>query len=52
MRGRKLHESPPPHFLRQYRTILIAQMRRQIFRQTNQIEAGNSGSIANEICAV
>ena len=38
--------------LRQHRTILIAQMRCQIFRQTNQIDAGNSGPIAKEICAV
>jgi hypothetical protein len=30
----------------------MAQLRRQKFRQTNQIEEGNSGSIANEICAV
>ena len=37
---------------RQYRTILMVQLHRQKFRQTNQIEAGNSGSIANEICAV
>lgn len=28
--------------LRQHRIILIAQIRRQIFRQTNQIDAGNS----------
>ena len=27
-------------YLRQYRTILIAQMRRQIFRQTNPKDAG------------
>ena len=27
-------------FLRQHRTILIVQMRRQIFRQTNQKDAG------------
>ena len=39
-------------FFRQYRTILMAQLRRQKFRQTNQIEAGNSRSIANEICEV
>ena len=43
--------------LRQYRTILMAQIAnffkiRQKFRQTNQIEAGNSRSIANEICEV
>ena len=40
------------HFLRQHRTILTAQICRQIFRQTNQIDAGNSGSIDKEICAV
>lgn len=38
--------------LRQYRTILIAQMRRRMFRQITQIEAGNRGSASNEICAV
>ena len=38
--------------LRQHRTILTAQICCQIFRQTNQIDAGNSGSIAKEICAV
>ena len=38
--------------LRKYRTIRMAQLRRQKIRQTNQIEAGNSRPIANEICAV
>ena len=38
--------------LRQYRIILMVQLRRQKFRQTNQIYAGNSGSIGKEICAV
>ena len=38
--------------MRQYRTVLIAQIRRQFFRQTNNIDAGNSESIAKEICAV
>ncbi len=37
---------------KQHRTILTAQICHQIFRQTNQIDAGNSGSIAKEICAV
>ena len=41
-----------PKKLRQHRTILTAQICRQIFRQTNQIDAGNSGSIDKEICAV
>ena len=40
------------YYLRQHRTILTAQICRQIFRQTNQIDAGNSGSIDKEICAV
>ena len=43
---------PRPGKLRQHRTILTAQICRQIFRQTNQIDAGNSGSIVKEICAV
>ena len=34
--------------LRQCRTIPIVQMRRQIFRQTNQIDAGNSVSITKD----
>ena len=38
--------------IRQYRTVLIAQIRRQFFRQTNNIDVGNSGSIAKEICEV
>jgi len=38
--------------IRQYLTVLIAQIRRQFFRQTNNIDVGNSGSIAKEICEV
>ncbi len=38
--------------LRQHRTILMVQLRRQKFRQTNQIFEGNSRSIGKEICEV
>jgi hypothetical protein len=38
--------------LRQYRWVLMVQLRRRKFRQTNQIDAGNSGSVGKEICAV
>ena len=37
---------------RQYRIILMVQLRRRKFRQTNQIDAGNRQSVGKEIFAV
>ena len=42
----------PEFFLRQYRTMIVVQLRRRIFRQTKQIEEARVIPLVDEICEV